>query len=135
MPPPPLPSHQPPSTYRYSQYPATPPGYPYGYPHYYPTPPPAPSYAHHDLCYSSPYLHHKYPPTTYRRFLPPSAQYYAPNPTDIYASPPAAPVPQSQQVSHHHLFYCIRDVEAFFFFNKLITCLFVLKRNSYYHIR
>ncbi|XP_063904967.1 bromodomain-containing protein 4 isoform X4 [Zophobas morio] len=94
------PPQQPPSTYRYSQYPATPPGYPYGYPpHYYPTPPPAPSYAHHDLCYStSPYLHHKYPPTTYRRFLPSATQYYAPNPPDLYATPPTGPSQQSQQV-------------------------------------
>ncbi|RZC18438.1 BAH, Atrophin-1, PAT1, Herpes BLLF1, and/or Red1 domain containing protein, partial [Asbolus verrucosus] len=93
------PPQQPPSTYRYSQYPGTPPGYPYTYPpHYYPTPPPAPSYAHHDLCYSaSPYLHHKYPPTTYRRFLP-STQYYPPNPPDIYTTPPTGPAQQSQQV-------------------------------------
>ncbi|XP_001816051.2 proteoglycan 4 isoform X2 [Tribolium castaneum] len=93
------PPQQPPTSYRYSQYPGTPPGYPYSYPpHYYPTPPPAPSYAHHDLCYSTtPYLHHKYPPTTYRRFLP-STQYYAPNPPDIYATPPTGPSQQNQQV-------------------------------------
>lgn len=104
-----LPPAPPAASFRFQQYPSTPPSYAYSYsPYPYPTPPPpTPPYAHHDLCYTNPYLHHKYPPppaAAYRRYLP-STSYYTANPPDVYPPPPTGSSAQTtQQVSV--LFYC-----------------------------
>ncbi|CAH0561399.1 unnamed protein product [Brassicogethes aeneus] len=97
-----IPQH--PQSYRFSQYPSTPPGYAYTYPPYpYPTPPPpTPPYAHHELCYPpNPYVHHKYPPppppATYRRYL--SSSYYPSNAVqEVYSQQPGATSSQQQVV-------------------------------------
>ncbi|XP_044750008.1 proteoglycan 4 isoform X2 [Coccinella septempunctata] len=97
-PPPPPQGH---SSYRYQYPPNVPPAnysYPYSSHYYHPSPAP-PSYPPHDVCYSpGPYVHHKFPPTSYRRYLG-GPQYYPPNPPpsqEIYAMP--AHAQPSQQV-------------------------------------
>ncbi|XP_045479019.1 R3H domain-containing protein 1 isoform X2 [Harmonia axyridis] len=99
-PPPPLPQGH---SYRYSQYPPNVPptsySYPYSSHYYHPSPAPPTTYPPHDVCYSpGPYVHHKFPPTSYRRYLG-GPQYYPPNPPpsqEIYAIP--AHAQPSQQV-------------------------------------
>ncbi|XP_018329966.1 uncharacterized protein LOC108740226 [Agrilus planipennis] len=90
----------PPVSFRYSQYSSPHHGYSYSYtPQYYPGPPPAPSYPHHDLCYSTPpYLHKAYP-TAYRRYLaPPSGAQFFQTPSDIYNPPQPTANPPGQQM-------------------------------------
>lgn len=122
-PPPPTPPQG--HSYRYPQYPPNVPpagyGYPYSSHYYHPSPaPPPPTYPPHDVCYSpGPYVHHKFPPTSYRRYLG-GPQYYPPNPPpsqELYAMPGHAQ--PSQQVSERCYWVlfrgtrCRRDSEGF----------------------
>ncbi|KAK9870053.1 hypothetical protein WA026_006147 [Henosepilachna vigintioctopunctata] len=95
------------SSYRYTQYPPNVPppsySYPYSSHYYHPTPPPPPTYSPHDVCYSSgQYVHPKFTPTAYRRYLG-GPQYYPPNPPpptqDIYSVPPTHAQPSQQVVT------------------------------------
>lgn len=118
-----LPPQQPPSHFRINHYPPAHPAYSYSYPpQYYPAPHAAPY--HHDLCYpSSPYLHHKYPHTTYRRYLP-NAQFYQHTSADLYSPAPLSNQ-QSQQVRELKVLkYTIKvfsPVLSIIFFFQIIT--------------